>query len=259
MTPDTDGTEIDEVRRFEDEVYRASQERLSESASLVQDISDLYLAIMKIYDCSGIPPKDEIICGLIQVQLCQYQLITGCLTLERGHLADSFQYARKAIESCAATSRISKHPELAAVWLQGWRPGERYRTYRKEFSPKKLFPRDDPVMCKLYERYEQCSERAHANSLAFAGRLRHEYDEDKVNIRFHYSELTTEDTSEPALTLLWTVDTHFGIATTFAGILKEVIDTDRTAWELRRNKVNAKIHAHRERWKDAIRKRSLSA
>lgn len=253
MMSDTEKSEIDEVRRFEEDVYQASQRSLGKTASLVQEISDLYLTIMEAYGRSGIPPKDEFMCGLNQVLLCQYQLITGCLALERGHLADSFQYTRKAIESCAIANRICQHPELAMVWLQGWRGGNQYRKYRKEFSTKKLFPKEDSRMQKLYERYNQCSDRAHANSLAFAGRLRQEYERDKVNIRFHYSELTTEDPSEPARTLLWTVDTHFGIATTFGGILKEVIDSDRRTWEARLKAASTKVSYHKKSWENVIK------
>lgn len=245
--------EIDEVRRFEEKVYQASQKRLGDTASLVQGISDLYLTIMEMYGRSDIPPKDEIICALNQVQLCQNQLITGCLALERGHLSDSFQYTRKAIESCAIANRICKHPDLAMVWLQGWPGGRQYRKYRKEFSPRKLFPKDDSRMQKLYERYNQCSERAHANSMSFAGRLRQEYEKDKVNIRFHYSELRTEDPSEPARTLLWTVDTHFGIATTFGRILNEPINTDRDTWNPRLKAVRIKISSHMKSWERILK------
>jgi hypothetical protein len=251
MDISSDHTHIEEIRSLEERTYAVSQKRLGDTTELVEDVSSLYSTIVGIYGTSGIGPGDkrEFLFASYQVLLCQYLLITGCLAIERGHLTDSFQYTRKAIESCAIARKILEHPHLGTVWWEAGRSKEKYEKYRKKFI--KLFPKSDPLMSKLYDRYDLCSKRAHGSVVSFLDSLQHSCSKDIVGVYFHYSELKSEDPSEPVRTLLLTLDIHFGIARCFGRILGNVIETDRSTWASRLNAVNGRITSEKKRWRKA--------
>ena len=149
--------EIDQVREAEEANYRNARGVLGESVSLVQELVDLYKLFGEMIKQSGVGSDDEIVAASTFLLACQYQLAVGALALVRGHLTDSFSYARKAIELCAFAARVKRHPHLAMVWLSAGRDDASYEKYREKFSGDKLFPKDHTILEKLRKAYDHCS------------------------------------------------------------------------------------------------------
>lgn len=244
--------EIDRVREGEEANYKFARQAVGDSASLIQDLVDLYGLLGDLVRASGLPPDDGVVAASQFLLACRYQLTIGALTALRGHINDSFYFTRKAIELCAFAVRVDKHPHLAMVWLQAGRSGNSYERYRKKFSPGKLFPSDHELLGTLYDRYDHCSKFVHPSAYSLAGHIEVERSTDHIDFKFNYFQLQDRAPSEPIRTILWIVDTHFGILRVFQDILKEAIAHDQAKWEIRRNAVDAKIGLHKSRWKSVI-------
>jgi hypothetical protein len=244
--------EITEVYNAEDVNYRTAMQALGDSVSLVEDLIDLYKLLGQMIKESGVNPHDDIVSASQFLLACRYQLTLGALALLRGHLSDSFYFARKAIELCAFAARVKKHPHLAWVWLRAGDNRTSYEKYREKFSPGKLFPEDHTVLGILYDRYDLCSKHSHPSIFSLAGQIETKQTATKFSIKFNYFELDSKDSSEPIRTLLWAVDTHFLILKVFEEILADVIVDVRTTWEIKRNAVEGKIILHRDKWKSVF-------
>lgn len=245
--------EIDIIRDGEEHQYKAARSAVNDSASLVQDIVELYKFLARLTKESHVPPDDEIVAGGQFLLACCYQLVLGGLTALRGHLGDSCYFSRKAIEFCAFAARVKKHPHLAMVWLQAWHDDSSYEKFREKFSPGKLFPEDHVVLGDLYNRYDHCSKQVHGSVYSLGGHIQVEKTESDFSLKFNYFQVTEDDPSEPIRTLLWTVDTHFRVLRVFEEVLDTVIAHDTAGWESRRNRVDAKIAMHKARWMPVLR------
>jgi hypothetical protein len=244
--------EIIQVHDSEEENYREARRVLGKSISLVQDLIDLYELLAKMIEESGIKPRDEIVSASQFLLACRYQLTLGVLSLLRGHLTDSFYFTRKAIELCAFAARIKNHPHLAMVWLCAGDDDTSYKKFREKFSPGKLFPEDHAILGKLCDQYDLCSKHSHPSIFSLARNIATERTNTEFNIKFGYFQLKAEDPSEPIRTLLWVVNTHFGILQVFTEVLADVISHDRPKWEFRRNAVNEKFAIYKKKWKSVL-------
>ncbi len=245
--------EIDQIGEAEEANFQTAKTHLRDSVSLVQDLVDLYKLLAEMVKKSGVEPRDEIITAAQFLLACRYQLTLGALAALRGHLTDSFSFARKAIEFCAFAARVKKHPHLAMVWLRAADGEAAYEKYREKFSPGKLFPEDHVVLGELGDRYDQCSKRFHPSIYSVASHIKVERTSTDFNMTFDYFELKDTDPSEPVRTFLWIIDTHFGIVRVFEEVLADVVAHDRKKWEVRRNAVDGKIGVHKARWKAIIK------
>lgn len=239
--------EIDQVRELEEANYQTAQRYLGETASLVEDLLDLYKLLVDIIKAPG--PRDEIVAASQFLMACRYQLTLGALAIVRGHLTDSFFFARKAIELCAFAARVKKHPHLAMVWLCAGDDDASYEKYREKFSPGKLFPEDQATLGELSDRYDICSKHIHPSLYSFLGHIETVRTEREFNIKFNYFQLRRKDPSEPIRTFLWVADTHFRILRVFEEVLSDVITYDRQKWEVQRNAIEGKIAVHKEKWR----------
>lgn len=244
--------EMDVVRKGEEHNYVASRAVVNDSASLVEDLVGLYSSLAGLIKDSKVAPDDEIIAGGQFLLACRYQLVLGALTALRGHLNDSFYFSRKAIELCAFAARVKKHPHLAMVWLQAWHDASSYEKFREKFAPGKLYSEDHEVLGELYKRYDHCSKMVHPSVYSFGGHIEVKQSETEFNLIFEYFQIKDEDRSEPIRTLLWIVDTHFGILRVFEQVLDKVIKHDAAGWQTRRDSVDSKIAAHKAKWKPII-------
>lgn len=243
---------IDQIREAEEGNYQVARRVLGDSVSLVEDLLGLYKLIGQMTKESGVEPRDEIVCALTFLLACHYQLTIGSLTLLRGYLTDSFFYLRKAIELCAFAVRVKRHPHLGMEWLRAGDDDASYESYSKKFSGSKIFPDDHPLLKQLEKRYDDCSKQIHSSIYALARHCMPEGGEKEFRINFNYFELKDNDPSEPIRTLLYVIDTHFGILRVFEEVLSDVIKHDPKKWEIRRNAVDGKIGVHKEKWKKVI-------
>ena len=240
--------EIEKLRAAEDNNYVATRAQIGDSASLVEDLVSLYGLLGALVKDSGVPPRDEVVAASQFLLACRYQLTMGALIALRGHLNDSFYFSRKAIELCAFAARVKNHPHLAMIWLQAWHNAASYDKFREKFSPGKLFPEDHTLLGALYERYDHCSKMVHPSVSSLGGHIEVTQGNSVFEFKFNYFQLKEDDASEPIRTILWTVDTHFGILRVFEEVLADVIAYDPARWNVRRNAVDAKIAVHKSRW-----------
>lgn len=244
--------EIDKLREGEQQNYEAARRAIQDSASLVEDLLALYKLLADLVRESGVAPRDEVVAGSQFLLACRYQLTTGALTALRGHLNDSFCFSRKAIEFCAFAARVKKHPHLAMVWLVAWRDQPAYERFREKFAPGKLFPEDHILLGKLYDRYDHCSKMIHPSVYSLGGHIEVVSEAPVFELKFDYFQLKDADPSEPIRTLLWIVDTHFGILRVFEEIFDSVIAHDPARWRIERDAVNAKIVMHKVKWRPVL-------
>lgn len=244
--------EINEVREGEEANFQKALDVLGDSVSLVQDLLDLYSLIAQIIERSGVGPRDDVVLGAQFLLGCRYQLTLAALAVLRGHFSDSFYFSRKAIELCAFAARVKKHPHLARVWVLAADSQASHSEYREKFSPGKLFPEDHEVLGKLGERYDLCCKKTHPSIYSLGGHVQAQETESKFRLTFDYFELKDKDRSEPARSLLWLLDTHFGILRIFEEVLADAIAHDHKKWEIRRNAADARISLHKGKWKSVI-------
>jgi len=183
--------EIDQIREAEEANYQVAKTHLGNSVLLVEDLLGLYKMLAEMVKESGVKPKDEIVTGAQFLLACRYQLTLGALASLRGHLTDSFSFARKAIEFCAFAARVKKHPHLAMVWLLAGDDDAAYERYREKFGPGKLFPEDHAVLGELGNRYDICSKRFHPSIYSVASHIKVEPTSTELNMTFNYFELLT--------------------------------------------------------------------
>lgn len=99
-----------------------------------------------------------------------------------------------------------------------------YKEYRREFSSKNIFPKDNPKLRELYNRYDICSKLSHPSLYSFTRQIDSKTSDRDIRIEFKCFQLSVEDMSEPARTFLWIVSTHFLILRVFEEILDEAIN-----------------------------------
>ncbi len=94
----------------------------------------------------------------------------------RGYRGDALVQNRRAIETAAIAFRISRHNDLAAVWLRAATSDDSHRQYREAFEQKKLFPKKGnpdyhPLLSELYSRFDLASKLVHSGVLSNAGHI----------------------------------------------------------------------------------------
>ncbi len=247
-------SEIESIHDAEEDNYRLAVKLLGDTASLHQDLFELYQVIRDISVKSKVAGRDEIVAGLHLLVACQYQLAIGCLAALRCHLTDSSRSSRAAIEQAAFAARIKRHPRLALVWLNAGQSDDAYAEYREKFSGSKIFPDDHAVLKELGERYDFCSKLGHPSVYSMASQTKVTTTDAAVNIQFNYFQVKKNDPTEPTQTFLWLIQTHFMLLRLFEDVLSDAIAHDRAAWELRRNQVEASFLVHKEKWKKILGK-----
>ena len=207
--------EISEVTETESRNYEISCIKYRESVQLIQNLVNLYQNFGDLIQESKLPASDEVLSLSQYLLACRYQLVVGTLSILRGHINDSFIFTRKAIEHCAFAARVVRHPHLASIWVKAGDDDESYKKYKDKFSPGKIFPYDHKVLGELFNRYSLCSKFSHPSIYSFTRHLGTNIHRESVQFTMEYFQLRNDDHSEPIRSLLWTIDTHFGILNVF--------------------------------------------
>lgn len=247
--------EIERVRQLDDENYQASGGGLGDSATLVQDLVDLYQFLGDLVRAAAAPAAvPERIVAAVQFTLgCRYHLVMGALTLLRGHRGDSASHTRRAMELCAFAARVRAEPGLLEVWARAADSDEAFAAYRREFRTRDLFPRDDPILGRLYERYDLASKQSHPSVYSLAGHIQFVREEGAATeVRFQYYDVSPDNPGAFVGTYLFLLDTHLQIFRVLEAVFADEIAHDRRTWDLRRNAVDAKLRVHKERWRPLV-------
>lgn len=240
------------MREAEENNFQTSLERLGDTASLVEDLLAGYEALFRLLRETEDPPEHLFSVSLLFLS-CAYQFEKACLECLRGRLTDSVQITRRAIEAAAFSVRIARHPHLAEVWLKASIEDGTYETYRKKFTACKLFPAGDPVLERMGRRWDSSSRQSHTSAYSLSRRSSIRLEDDKLEFEFAQFEVEDADHSEPARALLWIMDTHFGVLQLFEGVLTQQLGpSGLSAWQVRKNALDAKFSEHKERWRPLI-------
>lgn len=225
---------------------------LGGTVELVQDFQDLYksLAGFVLIPDGGAATKAAKVAmvALHLLMKSRSNLLVGSITLLRAYRGNSLVFLRGAIEACAFAAHIRRRPELADVWLNAGDGENAYKAYKKQF--KVLFPKGDPLMRELYERYDRCSKVLHSSLYSMAGHFSYPDDAEELSLRFNLFDLPGDHSIVSSLN--FALDTHKRILKKFAEVLAGEISANSTVWELRFNSVEAKLDVHREKWKSVV-------
>ncbi len=250
--PNTLMDALDRMREYEEENFRTSHAALGETYGLLADTLGLYDLLGELVHASKVPPRDEIVAGVMFLLGSHYMLEKGVLELMRAHLSDSFSYARTAIEQAGFADLVRRDPKLAMKWISAANDPTAYKEYRDAFATGKAFPKDDPLMQELYARYDFASKQMHASLHSYALRLRTIRDHSTGTVELKYAYFDIREVSDLTRMFLWTIDTHFKIIQVFAIVFGEAVRHDKQRWDLRYNAFEATLAVHRERWKPLI-------
>lgn len=252
---------IETIRQMDEQNYLAVRQRLGETASLLEDVGDCYsLTLAALENANPRPDKALFMATVHFILETQRQLVVAGITMMCGHLSESFSATRRAIEICGHTDYMHRHPELVPVWRDSWQDEAKRKEYRKHFGNfRAIMSRHDTVLDDLYERFAYCSNRAHPSWQSMAGRFSTITQDDRATLRLGYFEISQADESEPARTLLWTVQTHRKILDVFARRLADDLDSVRTEWDDALQRVNDKFFAHRQHWAPILEIRDNTA
>lgn len=232
--------------------FEFTTKTLGSTAELVQDFQELYMSLawfVLIPDGGAATEAAKVaMISLYLLMKARGNLLVGSITLLRAYRGNSLLFLRCAIEACAFAAQIRRRPELVDVWLNAGEGDDAYKTYKKQF--KTLFPKDDPLLQELYERYDRCSQVIHSSLYSMAGHFSYPGDEEEMALRFNLFDLPGDHNIVSSF--YFALDTHKRILKKFAEVLAGEIKANVTVWELRFNSVEAKLDVHRENWKAVV-------
>jgi len=232
--------------------FKFATKRLGNTLELVEDFQALYKTLAGfVVIPDGGDATDAAKVAMLALQLlmkARGNLLVGSITLLRAYRGNSLLFLRGAIEACTFAAHIRRKPELADVWLNAGSGHNAYRTYKKQF--KNLFPKDDPLLQELYERYDRCSQVIHSSLYSMAGHVQYPDDDEGMSLRFNLFDLPGDHSIVTGL--YFALDTHRRILKKFAEVLAGEVKANAVVWEVRFNSVEAKLDVHREKWKAVV-------
>lgn len=247
--------ELEAVRKAEDANYRHSRKMVGEIGDMVQDFVQLYAALGSMVQKRHRKHAELLVIVGQSLMACRTDLIIGALSACRGHLSDSFMYSRRAIEFSAFAAAVQREPQLARIWQELGRDRPSYNKYLRTFRTEKLFPKHDPHLLDLSERYNVAAKYAHPSRFAFAGRVGATTNEAEMSLTFDYFQVSNADPSEPARTLLWILNTHFVILLVFEKLMADALGKDRGTWVAAREGVASRLDELKANWGPILRAR----
>jgi hypothetical protein len=229
------------------------EKNLNRSIQVLGDTYDLVTDIENVY--VGLPPLCRIpndvktndasfaagLSGNLMV-ICRRQLTLGTLTLLRGYRNESLLHLRKAIETCAYTARMEKHPHMARVWIQAGIDEESFERFRKKFV--KLFPDDDPLIKTLGKHYDVCSKAMHSSIYGLAHYLA------QSSKTFPLFDVGTN--AKLVATFMTVIAAHLTMIRVFERLLTPYAGDGIKLWVSNLNEAEKRFRAKHEYWQPLI-------
>lgn len=238
---------FNQMRVGEETNFVASAQRLGSTLDLTDEFAETYDAFAETLRLTKDPPLNVVVMSFLFLAT-RYQYQKAVLECLRAHLTDSVQITRRAIECAAFAARVRKHPEYAELWRNAVDGVAEHQEFIKRFSGKALFPSDDPVLSELGKRYDYGSKIFHASLFSLLNRTRTKMEGEYFNMYFQIYEVSNDDLSEPAGTLLWILDTHLLVLGTFATAFKKQLGKHHVEVEMRLRELGSRLKAEAERW-----------
>ena len=181
---------FDGLREQEERNYQGLKRVLGESFELIHDLLALYdvffklslKPVVKLEDAHQIPAL------LHSLQWMKHEAIAGTMTLMRGHITDSSNFSRRALEICAFIVRMYRDEEAAKRWMEAGTSNKARERYVSAFPAWKLVKELlTPELVKMYE--DDCLD---VHPSFFAVTKRASLDDDRTH-RFSYFDLDGND------------------------------------------------------------------
>jgi hypothetical protein len=240
--------ELTDVSEAEERNRLVSVQRLGDTLTLAQDLFDAHAKLGELLGSTVIEDGEwmEVVSALVLG--VRYQLVIGALAVLRAHPTEASQSIRRAAEMAAVAHRISLSPELRDLWVRYDRDDATFKRYRREFRAELLFPETDPLLRKLYDRYDRGSKVLHSSITSLARRVAVETTDDWRSVRVNYFEFAQDDKGEPQRSFLYLVDSHYGILQVFTRIFEAQLGDLKGQWELQMNSIADKYRVHLHHW-----------
>lgn len=189
--PEDEPLEIfDQFRIREEATFQELKALLGDSFSLIYDLLRLYdtfidLALKPVF---ALNDSHQIPALLHSLQWMKHEAIAGTMTIVRGHISDSSNFSRRAIELCAFVSKMYADKEAAKRWMEAGTSNKAQERYLSTFPAWKLVK--ELLTPDLIAMYEDDCLTVHPSFFAVAKRA--SLDEDRTH-RFSYFDLEEDD------------------------------------------------------------------
>jgi hypothetical protein len=211
--------------------FQESKRVYPDEVALVEDFVQLYKYLAVTNQEAFQTSINEIYPASQFLTDCRLSLLLGASDVLRGNLTASYTQTRRAIEICAFSSYIQREPSRFETWVHADESEENYWKYRRAFSSKEIFRRDDPALVELEARYTRCSRMSHPTVQSIRRKIRRvEEGERAGQFAFVYHELSNDNIREPRETLFWILETHLHIIGVFERLLNGVLEPKREDW-----------------------------
>jgi hypothetical protein len=254
-------TDITELSPKEAQNQEKATKYLKAAALLIGDVESLYSGITPLVRLPGgnLDSPDQL--ALFVTLACNQLMMSRMLFTKsviaalRMYQGDALTHLRRAIETCAFTVRMSKHPNLCKVWSEAAFNDERYNPYRKAFRTEGVFPKKghadfNPLLTLLKDGFDFASKQLHGSVYGMA----------------NHFQLVPKGTNTPTARNVNFFDmppesfpsTYFIILTTHLTILAlygEVFQphlTDFAEWKAEYDVIKERVGRHITAWKPAI-------
>ena len=237
---------------------QVSRQRLGDTCSLAEDVAQAYDALNRLMHETSDPPAHFPIIGGLQLA-AQHEFSRAILDVLACQLTDAMGPTRRAVELAGFAGLIARDSSLAQTWMLATDREDAYGLYRSAFKTGRVFPKEgEELLQRLYRRYDRCSKQLHGSIYSVASRMTISQSARELSVEWQSFECSEADRSEPATSFLYVIDTHMGILELFAGLYREQLGPRWPAWEVRFHPLQAKVHAHIERWRPLIQAARLA-
>jgi hypothetical protein len=251
------GTDLSELAATEAFNLELNIKTLGDTGLLVGDVEALYEAATPLLEFPKGPldSSDHVFAFYVifhQLMMCRVLLTKSALATLRMYHADSFISLRRAIESCAFSVRISKHPELAKAWASAHEDEKHYHAYRKGFEPRDVFSKNghsdyDPNLSALKVKADICSKLIHGSVYGMAGHFGAAKDKNSIDGPTNRVDFFDLPSDTFLSTFFFVLKSHILILKMFGQILRQSM-TDFAAWEKHHENVEGRIERHLLKW-----------
>ena len=181
---------LDHLRDAEENNYQFLKELLGDSYNLLPELLRLYevfikLAVEPVFQLETISQPPAI---LHLLQWLKNEAVAGAITLMRGHIADSSNYSRRALEISAFVLKMYHDADSAASWMASGRSKRAQNKYLAAFPAYKLVRELLPA--DLVDMYEDDCLSVHPSFAGVSSRA--SLDPDMVH-RFKFFDLDEAD------------------------------------------------------------------
>lgn len=254
-------TDLNELGPKEAENQQKATNYLKAAALLIGDIESLYLGITPLVKFPGgdIDSPDQL---TLFVTLACNQIMMGrmlytksVISALRMYQADALTHLRRAIEACAFTVRMSKHPNLCKVWSEAGFDDKKYKAYRQAFRTAEVFPKKEhadynPLLTILKDRFDIASKLLHASVFGMANHFQSVPKGTNTLTRRNINFFDMPPESFPS-TYFMILTTHLIILVLYGQVFQPHL-TDFPQWNAEYHDVKERIDRHLHAWTPSI-------